>query len=179
MPNNIIEKQIQDRVEGFVAELSELVKQAALEAVHGALGGGTAPVRRGRPRKSSRAPARRGAVKRKASKTGKRVKRSAVQVDAVAARILNHVKANAGTGVTEMSAALGLTPKEMRLPILKLLADKKLRTVGQRRGTKYHAAGGGPGRKTKTKTKTKAKPRRKKAKKTAKRTKRGRKKARK
>jgi hypothetical protein len=148
MARNNIEKQIQERIEVFVAELSGLVREAALGAVQEVLGGGAAP-RRGRPRTTSKAPARRSAALRKPSKSGKRAKRSGNQVEAVAETILAHVKANAGTGVTDMGAALGMTPKEMRLPILKLLADKKLKTTGQRRGTKYHAGGRGTATKKK------------------------------
>jgi hypothetical protein len=65
-----------------------------------------------------------------------------------------------------MGAALDMTPKEMRLPILKLLADKKLKTTGQRRGTKYHAGGRGtakkqkPAKKRATKKTTKRKAKR-------------------
>ena len=69
-----------------------------------------------------------------------------------------------------MTSALRMTPKEMRLPILRLLAEKKLKTTGQRRGTKYHAAGRSTGAKKKKTSKKRA------TKKTAKRkTKRGRK----
>jgi hypothetical protein len=42
-----------------------------------------------------------------------------------------------------------MTPKDMRLPILRLLETKKLRTTGQRRGTKYHAGGRSTGVKKK------------------------------
>ncbi len=141
-----IQKQIHDRVESFVNELSGLVRRAALEAVQDALGG-AAPKRRGRPRKAKKAPARRKAVKRKAKKTGKRAKRSGAQVDAVAARVLAHVKKKPGQSVTEIAKTLRRTPKDLSLPIQKLIADKKLRTTGQRRGTKYFAAGRGAGKK--------------------------------
>lgn len=149
MATKNIQQEIQDRIESFVNELSGLVRQAGLAAVHEALAGDTAPKRDGRSRKKRSAPARRKAVKRVARKLGKRAKRSTAQVEAVAARILSHVKANEGTGVTEMGAALRMTPKEMRLPILRLVADKKLKTSGARRGTKYHAAGRSTGAKKK------------------------------
>ena len=141
-----IQKQIQDRVQSFVNELTGLIRQAGLEAVQDALGG-VAPKRRGRPRKAKKAPARRKAVKRKAKKTGKRAKRSGAQVEAIAARVLAHVKKKPGQSVTEIAKTLRRTPKDLQLPIRKLIADKKLRTTGQRRGTKYFAAGRGAGKK--------------------------------
>jgi len=143
-----IQEQIQDRIQSFVNELTGLIRQAGLEAVQEALGG-PAPKRRGRPRKAKKAPARRKTVKRKAKKTGKRAKRSGAQVDAVATRVLAHVKKKPGQSVTEIAKALRRTPKDLQLPIQRLIADKKLRTTGQRRGTKYIAAGRGAGKKKK------------------------------
>ncbi len=163
------EKQTQDRVQSFVNELTGLVRQAALEAVQEALGGVAAPKRRGRPRKAKRAPARRKTVKRKAKKTGKRAKRSGAQVEAIAARVLAHVKKKPGQSVTEIAKTLRRTPKDLQLPIRKLIADKKLRTTGQKRGTKYFAGGGGAGaskKKRAGKKASKKKARRTKAKKT-------------
>ena len=136
------EKQTQDRVQSFVNELTGLVRQAALEAVQEALGGVAAPKRRGRPRKTKKALARRKPVKRKAKKTGKHTKRSGAQLEAVATRVLAHVKKKPGQNATEISKALRRTPKDIQHPLRKLIADKKLRTTGQRRGTKYFAGGG-------------------------------------
>ena len=144
-----IQKQIQDRVQSFVNELTGLIRQAGLEAVQEAMGGAAAPKRRVRPRKTKKAPARRKAVKRKAKKTGKRAKRSGAQVEAIAARVLAHVKKKPGQSVTEIAKTLRRTPKDLQLPIQKLIAGKKLRTTGQRRGTKYFVGGRGAGKKKK------------------------------
>ena len=141
MAHVLTEKQVQDRVQSFVNELTGLIRQAGLEAVQEAMGGAAAPKRRGRPRKTKKAPARRKAVKRKAKKTGKRTKRSGAQVEAIAARVLAHVKKKPGQSVTEIAKTLRRTPKDLQLPIQKLIAGKKLRTTGQRRGTKYFAGG--------------------------------------
>ena len=75
----------------------------------------------------------------------KRIRRSAGDVESTAASVLAHVKANPGQGVTEIAAALRLSTKDLQLPILKLLGEKKLKTKGQRRGTKYFAGGRGSG----------------------------------
>ena len=53
------------------------------------------------------------------------------------------VKAHPDQGITQIARSLRRTSKDLRLPVQKLLAEKKLKTTGQRRGTKYHAAGRG------------------------------------
>lgn len=64
--------------------------------------------------------------------------------------------------MSEIGAALGATTKDLRLPLQKLLADGKVKTKGQKRGTRYHA--GGAGRPVATKKKaTRKKATRKKA----------------
>ena len=132
MAANLIEREIRACIDSFVDDLSALVNTAAIEAVQEALGGGAGRRRRGpgRPRKT-------------ASKPGKRIRRSSDDLEASAARILSHIKANPSSGVTEIAAALRKTSKDLRLPIQKLLEEKKLRTTGQRRGTKYHVTGQG------------------------------------
>ena len=135
MPKNHLDSQIRTCINSFVEELSSLVKQAAVESVRDALGGSSTPVRRrpGLPRKAK------ALTKRSTSKRRKR--RSSGAVETVAARILAKVKTNPGLGVGEIGGTLRLASKDLRLPILKLLGDKKIRTTGQRRGTKYFVAG--------------------------------------
>ena len=128
------------RVESFVAEMEELIRESALEAVQEALGmAGTASVRR-TPTRASAMP-------------GKRIRRSADGLAQIGASILDHVRANPGQGVEAISAALGMTSKELRRPIQMLIADGKLKTKGQKRGTTYFAGRGGskPAAKRKTK----------------------------
>jgi len=68
-------------------------------------------------------------------------------VDATAAKVLAHVRANPGQNVGEIRAALGASSKELQLPVQKLIAAKSLRTTGQRRGTRYFAGGRGGAKK--------------------------------
>jgi hypothetical protein len=64
------------------------------------------------------------------------------------------VKANAGHRLEQIGAALKTDTAILKRPIANLLAAKKLRTEGQKRGTKYFAGGkhgaGGSGRRSKT-----------------------------
>lgn len=87
--------------------------------------------------------------------------------------LLAHVHANPGQRGEQIAAALGTDVGTMRLPMRKLIAERKVRTEGQRRGMTYYPAGGGGGgskgpkrgpkaaKKVRAKGKVKAKPARK------------------
>ncbi len=81
-----------------------------------------------------------------AASGGERVRRSAEDLDALAASVHAEVQSNPGLRVEEISAAIGVPSKELKRPVQMLLADGKLRTEGQKRGTQYFAAGSGAGR---------------------------------
>jgi hypothetical protein len=117
--------EIRALVESFATELEALVRQATLDQIHSALGG-AAPARR------TRGPGRKAA--------GTRGKRSSEQVDAFAARILEVVKKKPGLRGEQISKEMKTDTKSLRLPMLKLIADKKVKTKGQRRGMTYTAA---------------------------------------
>jgi hypothetical protein len=149
MSTTQLDRQIQDRIQAFLTELSGLVRQSALEAVQVALGGGVAaPARRGpgRPRKNAAAgpiaaaaPAgtASSAPAGKRGRKGKRAKRSSADVDATAAALLTYVAANEGQSIEQIGKGMGVATKELKLPVIKLMEAKKLKTKGQRRGTKY------------------------------------------
>jgi hypothetical protein len=144
MPTPTLDQEIQSRIQSFLAELSDLVKMAALGSVHAALGGEPGPRMRrgpGRPRGSGkRGPGR--PRKAAAARMGKRIRRSAEDLEAIAARVLAHVKANAGHRLEQIGAALKTDTAILKRPIANLLAMKHLRTEGQKRGTKYFARSG-------------------------------------
>lgn len=161
MPNKTLETQIRTHVDSFVQEIEGLLRQAALETVAEALGGVAAPARRGPGRPPKNAARRTTATKKTAGrkKAGKRVRRSSEGVDAIGARVLAHVRANPRCSVGDIGDALGLSTKDLQLPIKKLVGEKKLRTEGQKRGTRYFAGGRGGGAARKKATKKKGKRR--------------------
>jgi hypothetical protein len=63
-------------------------------------------------------------------------------IEALAGKVLAHVKANAGHRLEQISAGLKIASKELKRPVATLLETKKLRTEGQKRGTKYFAGVG-------------------------------------
>lgn len=130
---NDVDRQIRDRVESFVAELTDLVRQAALESVSEVLGGqaipGIARRRGGRPPRPR--------MRRRGGK------RSPEEIEATTHRVLEYVQQNPGHGVEQMAMDLGTNTKDLTLPIKKLLGNGNLLTEGQKRATKYYATSGG------------------------------------
>lgn len=141
MARNDIESQIRARVDSFVDDLSDLIRSAALEAVNEALG--QQAVAAARARKPAGRVAKPAA--RAAKPGGKRVRRSAADLEKLGNAVLAAVKQKPGQRMEHLSKALGVTSKDLKRPIDLLVAAKQLRTEGQRRGTQYYPAGGGGG----------------------------------
>jgi len=136
-----IDTAIRTQIDQFLTSISQLVRQAAVEAVKDALGTGgsvAAPVRRGpgRPRKVQAA-----VVAPRATKPGKRTRRSAADVEQVGGQVLAYVQSNPGQRLEEIGRGLGVDTAGLKRPIQHLLATGRLRTEGQKRGTKYFAGG--------------------------------------
>jgi hypothetical protein len=152
MATKDINAEIQDRIAAFAEELSGLVREAAVEAVQNALaaGGATrAPRKPGRPAKRS-APVRRA----KKARSGKRIRRTQEELDALADTFMAHVKANGGERLEQIGAALNIPTSEFKRPVQQLIKSKALRTTGVRRGTVYFAGrASGPVAKRKKKAK--------------------------
>lgn len=129
MTNSTLDQDIQSRIQTFLAELSALVKKSALESVQAALADG----RNGAPRRGPGRPRKSGS----SARSGKREKRSSEQVDAMAARVLAQVRSKQGQRLEEIGKAMKMPTKGLKLPIAKLLAAKKLKTKGRKRGTQY------------------------------------------
>ena len=136
MPKNTSEQAIRSRIDSFLAEIAALVKDQALQSVQEALGEGAAPRRRGpgRPRKMTIRVGRR---PRTIAKRGLRGKRSSEQVAAMAARVLAEVRSKQGRRLEEIGKAMRTDTAVLKLPIAKLLAAKRLKTKGRKRGTRY------------------------------------------
>lgn len=81
-------------------------------------------------------------VPQQASATG--APRARVRVAAGAAvsveAVLAHVRAHPGRRGEEISLALGTDSRSLRVPMKQLIADKKVKTKGQRRGMTYFPA---------------------------------------
>jgi hypothetical protein len=126
------QRQINQRIEAFISEITELARRQAIDEltratrVLGSSGGGRA---RG---------------------NGVRVrggKRSSEQVEGDATRLLAFITESPGKRAEEIAREIGLSTKEMALPLKKLIGGRQIRTEGQKRATRYFPGGGrGKGR---------------------------------
>ena len=79
-------------------------------------------------------------------KAGRRARRSSADLEATAAKVLAYVRSNAGQRLEEIGKGLRTATAGLKRPIQVLVADGKLRTEGQKRGTRYFAGGRGGGK---------------------------------
>lgn len=124
-----IDSLIREKIESFVEELANLVRQAAVQSVTEAFG---APVPSGGRRGSGRAA--RGATRAKGEK------RTPEALQKMTDDLFAAIKAKPGLRMEQIAATLGTGTKDLALPAKKLAADRKIRTRGQRRATKYFPA---------------------------------------
>jgi len=139
MPNDTLDQDIQDRIQSFLAELSSLVKKSALEAVQEALATDGDSLRRGpgRPRKVSLSRGGRPRAMVKRGVRGKRIRRSAEDLAKIGARVFAQVRTKQGQRLEEIGRALKTDTGVLKKPIADLLAAKKLKTKGRKRGMQY------------------------------------------
>jgi hypothetical protein len=88
----------------------------------------------------SAAPARQapGAAVRGASRR-KGEKRPAALLADMTNELFGYIKAHPGERIEQIAGAMGYSTSDLKLPAQKLLAEKKVKTKGERRGTKYFA----------------------------------------
>lgn len=145
-----MESQLKSRVDSFVADLSALIKKAALEAVSNALkegsSGGASKAAGAKKRGPAPAPAKAAkapkaapaaaAAKRKAGQ-----KRSPDEIAKTTDKLLQYITKNSGQRIEEIAKGVGSSTKELTLPVKKLLNDKKITAKGEKRATRYFLAG--------------------------------------
>jgi hypothetical protein len=122
------------RVEAFAAELTALVRRAPFDAVREALGESAPRLAKTAPAPRARRPAKRVAP-RKASKP--RSVRDPKVLAKLVERLAGHIKANPGQRMDDIKVALGLPTKDLKLPIKKLLAEKRISWKGRGAGMTY------------------------------------------
>lgn len=127
---------IQNLINDFTTQLSTLVRRSALEQVLGALQGDTTTTTRkiGGAGNTSKVKV----VRLGRAKKGSR--RSADDVSAMGETLLDFVKKNPGQRGEQIAKALRTDVGTMRLPMKALIAAKKIKTKGQRRGMTYFAS---------------------------------------
>jgi len=140
-----LQQMIQAKIETLAMEITNLARAQVLEDVSAYLGGGTvrASSKPVRPKKAAKSSAPNASKKRRAKKAAPgsrkyRKRRSGADIDKMAGRILKHVTANPGQRAEQIKKALGIATGEWLRPIGKLIGEKKLKTRGRLRATKYY-----------------------------------------
>ena len=166
-----LDSEIRDLIDQFTSKFRELLGLAALGSVQMALEAGVgtpvAPARRGpgRPRGPGKSTVKRSPGRPPAAKSvpGRRVRRSSADVEEVAEQVLGYVRAYPGQRLEEIGRGLGTATAGLKLPVKELVTSGRLRTEGQKRGTKYFAGGGSGGKKAGRRGKAKARRKARKA----------------
>lgn len=129
------EEQISQRLQAFVSEITELARMQAMEIFSASFAtsrvGGRG--RAGRPGNGA-GPAR-AATRAARADSGNR--RSPEEIDRASQALLSEIQANPGLRVEQLGQTLGASTKDLTLPLKKLLAQKLVRSEGQRRATRY------------------------------------------
>ena len=120
-PRNNFQNQISERVQAFVAEITELARQHALTTLAAAL--------------DTQLP---GLAFNGRRRSGKR---SSSEIRAEAERLLGYIQDHPGQRMEDIAKETGITTKDLSLPIKKLLGESKVTTEGQKRATRYFPAG--------------------------------------
>jgi hypothetical protein len=122
-------------VQGFVAQITELARRAALDTLESAFGGKSG-------RGMALAVAGGGQVGR--PRGGRGAKRTAADLEALSSKFGSFVKSNPGLRIEQINKELGTTTKDLALPIRKLISEGMIKAKGKKRSTTYF-----PGRKSK------------------------------
>ena len=133
------QNEINQVVQSFMGQISELARRAAINTLQSAFGAGATRSSNGASAvKNPSAPA--AAVGR--PRGGRGAKRTAEDLEALSNQLASFIKSNPGLRVEQINKELGTTTKDLALPIRKLLADSVITSKGQKRSTTYF-----PGRK--------------------------------
>ena len=124
-----IDTRIRGMIESFAGQLAALIRESAMETVRDALGGG------GRGKRSS---SDRGVSA--VSFGGARLKgqkRDPEELSKLRDRLLDFIKGNPGLRIEQIADGLKTSTRELNLPAKKLIAEKLVKTRGQKRATRY------------------------------------------
>jgi len=128
------------RVDEFVADLTELIREAALRAVAEALDGQVAldPVTKA----GGSTPASKGGRSRRAGSSSKgassgRERRTAAALKEVSDQVLARLRKAPGSGIEQLARDLGVPSAKLKRPIAHLIEAGLVRKTGEKRATKY------------------------------------------
>jgi len=128
-------------VQGFVAQITELARRAAIDTLESAFGGRAARSSATATATAAvavpSAPAAAGRVGR--PRSGRGAKRTPEDLEALSEQFATFVKANPGLRIEQINKELGTTTKDLALPIRKLISSGVIAAKGKKRSTTYFA----------------------------------------
>jgi len=130
-----LQNEMNRTVQGFVAQISELARRAAIDTLESAFGGRSA--RNGSSAVATVVATGLGRVGR--PRGGRGAKRTAADLEALSTKFASFVKANPGLRIEQINKELGTTTKDLALPIRKLISEGVISAKGQKRSTTYFA----------------------------------------
>lgn len=138
MASRDIDAQIRQRIEAFLQDIGNLVRQSAVTAVQEALTRGSSTGGPGRrPATPAPTPSNGRTGKRTGKKRGRRAGGAVRGGSASADQILSYLRSNPDSRMEQISAALGVESARLRPTINELIGAGQVRKAGERRGTSY------------------------------------------
>jgi hypothetical protein len=115
-------------VSGFVAQITDLARRAAIDTLESALGKS-----RGGSHSAPRSVGGGGGSRRKGAK------RTGDELDKLAENFYAFVGKHPGLRIEQINKELGTSTKDLALPIRKMISEGSLKTKGSKRSTTYFA----------------------------------------
>ena len=116
-------------LEAFANDLTNLIRESAMQSVRDALGGEPSGRAGRRGGGSSAAPAGR--------RLPKGAKRPPDEIVQLTGQLLDYIKSHKGERIEQIAKGMGVSTRELNLPVKKLVAGKSIKTRGQKRATQY------------------------------------------
>lgn len=110
-------------VAGFVTQITELARRAAIDTLETALGQKRAGT----------------SLALRSSGRGRGAKRSQHELDKLAESFHGFVAKHPGMRIEQINKQLGTSTRDLALPIRKLISDGSIKTKGEKRSTTYFA----------------------------------------
>jgi hypothetical protein len=129
--NTTMQSEMNRVVAQFVTEVTEIAKRAAREQLDAAFGGGRSSGGSSSSSRTTSSSIGRG--------RGRGVKRTSEDLDQLADKFYEFVKANPGLRIEQINGKLGTSTKDLQLPIRKMIADGEIKAKGKKRSTTYTA----------------------------------------
>jgi hypothetical protein len=126
-------------VQGFVAQITELARRAAIDTLESAFGsrGGGGGRNGGGAASAAVALAAAGLGRVGRPRGGRGAKRTAADLEALSQRFAAYVKSNPGLRIEQINKELGTSTKDLALPIRKLISEGQISAKGKKRSTTY------------------------------------------